>query len=236
MSQATIFNRIRSALAVDTENDAARRTDIATRLAVPPAHPRPAFARLSNAARDTRLLRSFAAQGTEAVEIENLSDLPQVVAALTRALGPATTLAVGDEEKFAGLAWPAAVAPQPWSPDETLGDGTAALSHALAAVAETGTLVLASGADNPASLALLPELHIVAVDRATVVPAFEDAFGILAARYGTTRFPRSVNLISGPSRTGDIGGRIVKGAHGPRRLAVVLYGAATPASDPPSDY
>ena len=228
MSQTTIFDRIRSALAVDTENDAARRNAVAARLAKPPAHPRPAFATLANAGRKARLLQCFAAQGTEAIEIEDLSALPEAVAALVRPFGHAAPLAVGDEDKFAGLSWPPAVAPKPWSPDQTLGDGTAALSHALAAVAETGTLVLASGAANPASLAFLPELHIVAVDRATVVAGFEDAFGRLAARFGPTRFPRAVNLISGPSRTGDIGGRIVKGAHGPRRLAVVLYGA--PAS------
>lgn len=226
MSQATILGRIRSALAVDANDDEARRTAVAARLATPPLHPRPAFATLSNAARDTRLLQSFAAQGTEAIEIENLASLPETVAALLRSLGPAPTLAIGDDEKFAALSWPRGLAPKPWSPDQTLGDGTAALSHARAAVAETGTLVLASAAANPASLAFLPELHIVAVDRATVIAAFEDAFGMLTARYGTTRFPRSVNLISGPSRTGDIGGRIVKGAHGPRRLAVVLYGAA----------
>jgi L-lactate dehydrogenase complex protein LldG len=37
--------------------------------------------------------------------------------------------------------------------------------------------------------------------------------------------PRSLNLISGPSRTGDIGGRIVLGAHGPRRLCIVIVGS-----------
>jgi L-lactate dehydrogenase complex protein LldG len=98
-------------------------------------------------------------------------------------------------------------------------------------VAETGTLVLASSAANPASLAFLPEFHLVAVPRDGIVASFEDAFARLRARAGPDRFPRAVNLVSGPSRTGDIGGRIVKGAHGPRRLAVLVYGP-TPKKDP----
>ena len=84
-----------------------------------------------------------------------------------------------------------------------LGDGTAALTHAWGAVAETGTLVMTSSAASPASLAFLPELHIVAVARDSIVGSFEEAFG----RLGASRMPRAVNLVSSPSRTSDIGGR-----------------------------
>ncbi len=45
---------------------------------------------------------------------------------------------------------------------------------------------------------------------------------VLAENGGT--MPRTLNLVTGASRTGDIGGRIVMGAHGPRRLAVFLLG------------
>ena len=34
--------------------------------------------------------------------------------------------------------------------------------------------------------------------------------------------PRTVNFITGPSRTGDIEQRIELGAHGPRRLHIVV--------------
>jgi L-lactate dehydrogenase complex protein LldG len=96
-----------------------------------------------------------------------------------------------------------------------------ALSTARAAVAETGTLLLSSGADNPATLALLPETHIIVIDAKNIVGTFEDALRILRNHYGAS-LPRAVNLISGASRTGDIGGRIVHGAHGPRRLIVII--------------
>jgi L-lactate dehydrogenase complex protein LldG len=59
------------------------------------------------------------------------------------------------------------------------------------------------------------------ISRNAIVGALEDAHDILHRRFGTN-FPRSVNFISGASRTGDIGGRIVHGAHGPRRLIVAI--------------
>jgi hypothetical protein len=142
---------------------------------------------------------------------------------LTRDNEKPCPLFIADDARFTALAWPERLTPQRWTPGETLGDGFAALTHAEAAVAETGTLVLASSAVSPASLAFLPEVHLVAVRRETIAASFEETFAAHAAA-SPARLPRAINLVSGPSRTGDIGGRIVKGAHGPRRLCVILYG------------
>ena len=49
-------------------------------------------------------------------------------------------------------------------------------------------------------------------------------FDRLRAIYGEGSLPRTVNLISGPSRTADIEQTIVRGAHGPKRLHVVILG------------
>jgi L-lactate dehydrogenase complex protein LldG len=98
----------------------------------------------------------------------------------------------------------------------------ASLSHAAAGVAETGTLVLASGPDNPVTLSFLPETHIVVVEAKDIVGGYEDAWAIVRERFGEGQMPRTVNMISGPSRTGDIGGRLVLGAHGPRRQCVIV--------------
>jgi L-lactate dehydrogenase complex protein LldG len=95
------------------------------------------------------------------------------------------------------------------------------LSRALAAVAETGTLVLASGPDNPTTLAFLSETHVVVVDRAAILGTFEQATALLRQLY-VASLPRTINFISGASRTGDIGGRIVHGAHGPRHLIAAI--------------
>jgi L-lactate dehydrogenase complex protein LldG len=80
--------------------------------------------------------------------------------------------------------------------------------------------VLASGAENPVTLAFVPDTHIVVMRASAIVGAYEQACALVAGERGL--LPRTLNLISGPSRTGDIGGRIVMGAHGPRRLAVIL--------------
>lgn len=96
------------------------------------------------------------------------------------------------------------------------------LSHALAGVSESGTLILASGADNPVTLTFLPETHVIIVGEDDIVGSLEDGFDHVRARFGKGRLPRTLNLVSGASRTADIGGRIVIGAHGPRRLAVVI--------------
>jgi L-lactate dehydrogenase complex protein LldG len=154
--------------------------------------------------------------------ITDLEMLPAAVETCLNRMPPRPRLVIGEDDRLTALAWP--TKPEPWSPDQSLGDGTAALTHAWGAVAETGTLVMCSSAASPASLAFLPELHIVALARGTLVGSFEEAFGRLGTE-GAGRLPRAVNLVSSPSRTSDIGGRSVRGAHGPRRLAVIIYGS-----------
>ncbi|MCB1519239.1 MAG: LUD domain-containing protein [Hyphomicrobiaceae bacterium] len=129
----------------------------------------------------------------------------------------------GADPRFDAMPWheqaKIATARGPASPDDDTG-----LSYALAGIAETGTLVLASGADNPVTLGFLPATHIIVVDRATIVGSYEDAIGNVRAVFGDSAMPRTLNYISGPSRTADIGGRIVIGAHGPRRMCVLIVG------------
>lgn len=96
------------------------------------------------------------------------------------------------------------------------------ITGCFCAVAETGTLLLLSGADTPATVSLLPETHVALVDTARIVATMEDAFALLRAERGEV--PRAINFISGPSRTGDIEQTIVLGAHGPCRVHIILLG------------
>ena len=98
------------------------------------------------------------------------------------------------------------------------------ISGCFCAIAETGTLMLLSGPQTPASVSLLPETHIAVVPVGRIVATMEDAFALLRAEQGA--LPRAVNFISGPSRTGDIEQTIVLGAHGPCRVHLILF--ATP--------
>ncbi|HLY47093.1 MAG TPA: lactate utilization protein [Stellaceae bacterium] len=105
------------------------------------------------------------------------------------------------------------------------------LTPCLAAIAETGTLMLISGADTPTTLNFLPDTHIVVLHAAQVVASYEDGWDLVRAR---ETWPRTVNLITGPSRTGDIEQHIQLGAHGPRRLHVVLVEGLEGAADGPA--
>jgi L-lactate dehydrogenase complex protein LldG len=122
------------------------------------------------------------------------------------------------------------------------------LTPCLAGIAETGTLLLASGRGTPSTLNFLPDTHIVVLHAGQVVASYEDGWDLLrklnnplpqAGEVGRPTggpegadkppaLPRTVNLITGPSRTGDIEQRIQLGAHGPRRLHVVLVQDAPP--------
>ena len=93
------------------------------------------------------------------------------------------------------------------------------LTPAFAAVAETGTLMMRSGPDHPTTLNFLPDTHIVVLRADQVVGPYEDAWAKLRA---AGAMPRAVNFVSGPSRTADIEQTIQLGAHGPRRLHIVL--------------
>jgi len=98
------------------------------------------------------------------------------------------------------------------------------ITPAFAAIAETGTLVLTSGAERPTTLNLLPGTHIVVLRKDQVVGASEAVWAKLRATTSERgeAMPRTVNFISGPSRTGDIESILQLGAHGPVRLHVII--------------
>jgi L-lactate dehydrogenase complex protein LldG len=100
------------------------------------------------------------------------------------------------------------------------------VTGAFAGIAETGTLMLVSGPTTPTTLNFLPDTHIVILRAGQIVGPYEDAWDRLRAQ--DRALPRTVNFITGPSRTGDIEQRIQLGAHGPRRLHIVLVEGAPP--------
>jgi L-lactate dehydrogenase complex protein LldG len=103
-------------------------------------------------------------------------------------------------------------------PDDLVG-----VTGAFAAIAETGTLVMASSEATPPALSLLPETHIAVLPASRIVATMEDAFALLREERAT--WPRAVNLVSGPSRTADIEQTVTLGAHGPYRVHIIIVGA-----------
>ena len=82
--------------------------------------------------------------------------------------------------------------------------------------------MLLSGSGGPTTLNFLPDNHIVVLRASRVVGAYEDAWTRLREAYGPGVLPRTVNLVTGPSRTADIEQTIQLGAHGPRRLHILV--------------
>ncbi len=100
------------------------------------------------------------------------------------------------------------------------------VQQGYAAVAETGTLMLPSAAERPTTLNLLSDTAIVVLRTSRVVGAYEDAWDLLRRENQDSMtggfMPRNVMLVTGPSRSADIEQTLELGAHGPRRLHVVL--------------
>lgn len=90
---------------------------------------------------------------------------------------------------------------------------------AVGGVAETGSLILTSGPDTPTSLNFLPDVHLICVAAKDVAGGFETVWARLRAEGA---LPRTVNMVTGPSRTGDIEQTILMGAHGPRQVHVLV--------------
>jgi L-lactate dehydrogenase complex protein LldG len=94
------------------------------------------------------------------------------------------------------------------------------ITGTFCAIAETGTLMLLSSPQTPATVSLLPETHVAIVTADKIVATMEDAWARLRTHTGF--MPRAVNFISGPSRTADVEQTVTLGAHGPRNVLIVL--------------
>jgi L-lactate dehydrogenase complex protein LldG len=101
---------------------------------------------------------------------------------------------------------------------EACAQADAGLSSADAALAETGTLVLTSGAGKSRLVTLLPPVHMALVSTAVLTP---DLFTWSQTMNRT--LPANLNFISGPSKTADIEQTMAIGVHGPKRFIVILY-------------
>ncbi|MCW2244863.1 L-lactate dehydrogenase complex protein LldG [Azospirillum fermentarium] len=166
----------------------------------------------------------FLTMATEvAATVERVADLDAVPGAVAAYLAshnlPAEARVAPD---VAGLPWASRTALTISAGPARDGDAVS-VTGAFAGVAETGTLMLTSGPGHPTTLNFLPDTHIVVLPRSRVVAAYEDGWDRLRAEGG---LPRTVNFVTGPSRTGDIEQTIQLGAHGPRRLHILLVEGA----------
>jgi L-lactate dehydrogenase complex protein LldG len=216
-----VLGKIRRSLGV-SGHDPGRRAIVIGRLDGAPKGVIPKRGQLAPAEQVDLFCRMAEKASATTIRIDAPGAVPEAVATYLRSQNLPARLRMGEDALLAGLPWRQTTISI--SRGASAGDDTVGISHAAAAVAESGTLVLASGPDNPTTLNFLPETHVVVLTAGDIVGDFEAAFAKLRARYGKGALPRTVNLITGPSRSGDIQQTLILGAHGPRRLHIVVVG------------
>ena len=100
------------------------------------------------------------------------------------------------------------------------GNDFAGITLCEALVARTGSVLITSLHGGRAA-SVLPPVHIVYAQISQLAPELAEALERAQAS-GRVREVSMLSLISGPSRTSDIEKMLVLGAHGPRRLVILL--------------
>mgnify|MGYP000232914602 CR=1 FL=1 len=216
-----VIGRVRSSLGVNGTDDAARREAVASRLRDHPENLVPERGRTSGDSRIELFTRMLEGQSATISFAGKPAEIPGIVADFLRDNNLPAEFRSGSDPLIRDVPWDEAPALTRHT-GRGQGNDAVSLSRASAAAAETGTLFLASGAENPTTLNFLPDTHIVVIREKDIMGSYEDAWNALRGTYGEGNMPRTVNLVSGPSRTADIDQIIVMGAHGPRRLHVIL--------------
>lgn len=223
MTREAILGAIRRGLRRG-ELPADQRAMLEGRLARHPRHLIPARSQLPRPAQVALFIANVEKEFGTVARVPALAQVPGAVADYLAAqnLEPAFALApaLTDTIPWADrplLKWEARAA----VPSDVVG-----VTSAFAGIAETGTLMLQSGPPTPTTLNIVPETCIVVVAASRIVGPYEDAWDALRrerAHPETGQFmPRNVMLVTGPSRSADIEQTLELGAHGPRRLHVVL--------------
>jgi L-lactate dehydrogenase complex protein LldG len=189
------------------------------RMTLHPRHLIPARSRLPAAEQVDLFVRNVEKEFGSVTRVDDLDAVPGAVADYLAAQNLPGSVIMAPHPELREI---------PWSARPLLeirqgrAEGTDAVSvqHGFAGIAETGTLMLPSSPERPVTLNLLVDTEIVVLRTSSVVGAYEEAWDKLRTEIGA--MPRNVMLITGPSRSADIEQTLELGAHGPRRLHVVL--------------
>ncbi len=187
----------------------------------------PARGRLGAKARVDLFIREAEQASATVARVSGLSGLPREVARYLAKNNLPMTLKVAPEISEPVIPWTRETR---LNAEEGRADGSesASVSRAFAGIAETGTLVMLSGPENPTTLNFLPPTHVVVVAASEIAGDYEETWNRLREKGEEGRFmPRAVNWITGPSRTADIEQTLLMGAHGPQRLHIVIVDEET---------
>ncbi len=157
------------------------------------------------------------------VRVHSADEVPAAVSDYLRNHNLPQSLQTGSDPRLAAMPWDKAPQLQLDTDISTRADSVT-LTHAFAGVAETGTAILISGRDNPTSNNFLPQAHIVVLNAPDIKGDYESVWQRLRNVQGKGIMPRTVNMITGPSRSADIEQTLILGAHGPRAVHIIVVG------------
>ena len=213
-SRHQILSRIRTGLGRNALSDEKQQT-LTAAMAQPERNLVPQRAQTQGQA----AIDMFIAMATEAAaEITYLNELAQLPEQLKSLIPESDSrpLVMASETQLTSLDWQSANVTTVQRVAQK-GD-LISLTSCIAGVAETGTLVLKSGPSSPTTLNLLPDIHCVLLRKEDIIGGYEDAWDLVRQN----KLPRTVNFITGPSRSADIEQKLQMGAHGPKRLIIYL--------------
>lgn len=212
-----ILGTIRRSLGVNgTERP--RRTAVDERLAAAPKGLVPERGNLSGQALVDLFKGQSAATLATLEEVEGLDRVPEAVADYLRRGNLPARARIGDG--LASLPWGTTALEVTTGASD--GRDLVAVNRAFGGVAETGTLALVSGPDSPTTLNFLPDYAVAVLKRSEITGDYETLWARLRERFGKGVMPRTVNWVTGPSRSGDIEQTILLGAHGPRSVHIIV--------------
>jgi L-lactate dehydrogenase complex protein LldG len=213
----SILNKLRAATG-HAGDDASASDAVEARLRNRPRGTIPARSNLDREGLLALFVDEAEAVDATAVRVSAPGDVPGAVADYLRGRNLPTVIRMAPDPKLDAFPWHESplleVDRGKAEPDDQV-----TVTGAFAGIAESGTLMLLSGPESPTTLNFLPDTHIVVLRADEMVGAYEEAWDRLRA---TGRMPRAVNFVTGPSRSGDIEQTLHLGAHGPRRLHIVL--------------
>jgi len=219
-SRERVLGAIRGAVGRDSRSGAAAET-VRHRLEHPPPNVVPMRGQLEIAGRIDLFIAEAERVNTTTARLGQWNEVPSAIAHYLKGVNLPASLRVATDPALQGI---------PWAEEPLLEITTGAarngdrvsVTGAFAGVAETGTLVLLSGPDSPTTLNFMADAHIVVFPVDHIVGTYEEVWARIRSRFDSGTLPRSVNWITGPSRTGDIEQTMLLGAHGPRLLHVLL--------------
>ena len=189
------------------------------RIAQHPRHLIPARSRLPHPAQVDLFVRNVEKEFGSVTRVQDLDAVPGAVVDYLAAQNLPGRVVMAPHPDLQAIPWSA-------RPLLEIREGRAeatdavSIQHGWAGIAETGTLMLPSAPDRPVTLNLLADTEIAILRASAIVGAYEEGWDRLRADLGA--MPRNVMFITGPSRSADIEQTLELGAHGPRRLHIVL--------------